>query len=269
LLELLTMDFFRNALYMSLLLSLLFGVISFFVIIRNISFLGAGIAHMAFGGVALGVLAGINPFYTSLVFCLLAVFLLFYVQKQGSISYDAGIGIFFSASMALGAIFIALSRNYTFDLSGYLFGNILGVEQADFIYVLVTAAVLLPFFMICFQRVLFLSFEEDVAAVSGIKTTMLSLFVLIFLALVIVVSIKIVGIILVTALVVLPGSFGMLISRDYRKVILSGVLFTVVIMTGGLFLSYLLDLPAGATMVTLGTVIYFTVLFAVKSAGRS
>jgi len=257
--ELLTMEFFRNALFMSIFLGILFGVISFFIVIRNMSFLGAGLAHMAFGGVALGVLTGINPFYTALVFCMLAVILMRRISKKGSISYDAGIGIFFSFSMALGAIFIALSRNYTFDLSGYLFGNILGISKTDFWFVLTTSVFFLPFFAICFHKILFMSFEEDVAVVNGINTSLLDVFVLIFLAMIIVVSIKIVGIILVTALVVLPGSFGMLLSNNYRVVIISGIVYIVLIMTGGLFLSYQLDLPAGATMVTLGTIVYFLI----------
>ena len=255
--DILDMAFFRNAFLMCVLLSLLFGLLSFFIVMRKMAFLGAGIAHTAFGGVALGILLGIHPFYTSLAFCVLSAILIGRLVKAGNISYDTGIGIFFSFAMALGAVFIALKKAYTFDLSGYLFGNILGVSRMDLILVLATVLVFIPFFLLFFQKILFMTFEEQVATVSGVNTNVLDSLLLIFLALIIVVSIKIVGIILVSALVVLPASFGLLLSRNYRTVIAGGVAYALFIMLGGLMLSYFLDLPTGATMVVLGTCIYF------------
>ena len=102
--ELLQMDFFTNALIMGLLVSIIFGLLSFFVVLRKMSFLGTGIAHTAFGGVALGVLLGFNPFITSLFFCAVASLLIGKLVRYGRISYDSSIGIFFSFSMAMGAM---------------------------------------------------------------------------------------------------------------------------------------------------------------------
>ncbi len=255
--ELFSLTFFRNAFLMSLLLSLLFGLLSFFIVIRKMTFFGAGIAHTAFGGVALGILLGIHPFYSSLVFCLLSAILIGKLVKYGNISYDTGIGIFFSFAMALGVLFIALKQDYTFDLSGYLFGNILGVTQTDLLLTLCAVLLFIPFFVGSFQKILFMTFDEKVASVSGVKTDLMDTLLLIFLAIVIVVSIKIVGIILVSALVVLPASFGRLLYSEYRKVIAASVGYTLFIMIGGLFLSYFLDSPTGATMVVAGTCVYF------------
>ena len=263
--ELFSLAFFRNAFFISLLLSVLFGLLSFFVVLRKMAFLGAGIAHTAFGGVALGILTGVHPFYTSLVFCVLSALLIGRLVKHGSISYDTGIGILFAFAMALGAIFIALRHAYTFDLTGYLFGNILGVSSTDLVLVLGTMALFVLFLVLTFQQLLFLTFEERVAAVAGVKTDVLNTTLLVFLALIIVVSIKIVGIILVSALVVLPASFGLLISDNYRKVIASGVAFTLCVMVCGLFLSYFVDTPAGATMVVIGTMAYFVALVIKKA----
>lgn len=252
-----SLTFFRNAFGMCILLSVLFGILSFFTVMRKMSFLGAGIAHTAFGGVALGILLGINPFFTSLLFCILAAILIGKLARYGNITYDTSIGIFFAFSMALGAFFIALKRAYAFDLSGYLFGNILGVTLFDTITVIVALCVFIPFILIFLQRILFMTFDEEVAAVSGVKTSFLDTLLLVFLAAIIVTSIKIVGIILVSALVVLPASFGLLLSKDFRIVILAGILYTLVVMVGGLFLSYLLSTPPGATMVISGTIVYF------------
>ena len=258
--ELFEFQFFRNAFVMSFLLSILFGILSFFVVMRKMSFLGVGIAHNAFGGVALGILIGINPFYTSLVFCVLTAVLIGKLVRYGNISYDTSIGIFFSFSMALGAIFIALKKDYSFDLAGYLFGNILGVSNFDKTLALIAILIFIPFILIYLHRILFMTFDEQVAITSGIKVELLDTLLIVFLAMIIVISIKIVGIILVSALVVLPASFGLLLSKDFRKVILVGIAYTVFIMIGGLFLSYYLNTPTGATMVTSGILIYFASL---------
>ena len=266
--ELFQLQFFRNAFAMSIVLSVLFGMLSFFVVMRRMSFLGAGISHTAFGGVALGALIGLDPFLTSFVFCVAAAILIGRLVRYGRISYDMGIGIFFSFSMALGAIFLSLKKGYAFDLMSYLFGNILGVALADTVIALAALALFVPFIMIFMRRILFMTMDEEVASVSGVPTGALDTALLVFLAGIIVVSIKIVGIILVSALVVLPASFGMLVSRRYQIVLLWGVLYSLIIMIGGLFLSYALDTPAGATMVTAGTVLYFIALGAVRTIRR-
>ncbi len=256
--EAFSMNFFRNAFIISILLSVIFGILSFFIVMRKMSFLGAGIAHTAFGGVAIGVFLGINPFITALGFCILIAVLLSRLVRNVNISYDTGIGIFFSFSMALGALLISLKKAYTFDLMGYLFGNILGVTSSDVIITAVALTLFMPFVLLFLNRIIFMSFDEDVASVSGVHTAALDTVMIIFLAGIIVVSIKIIGIILVTALVVLPASFGLLLSRRYKRVIIISIIYTLVAMTGGLFISYYLDTPAGATMVTAGTVAYFS-----------
>ena len=267
--DLFSMDFFRSAFIMSLLLSLLFGVLSFFVVTRKMSFLGAGIAHTAFGGVALGVFLGIDPFLTALAFCVATALLIGRLSRKGGISLDAGIGIFFAFSMAFGALLIRLKKAYTFDLQGYLFGNILGVTSGDLIITLAALLVFVPFTALFIHRILFMTFDEEVASVSGVRTGFIDTALLVFLAAIIVISIKIVGIILVSALVVLPASFGMVITKSFRRVILWGVIYTLVIMCGGLVLSYYIDTPPGATMVTLGTAVYLAALGIGKTLTRN
>ncbi len=262
------LEFFRNAFIMGIVLGMLYGILSFFVVMRKMSFLGAGIAHTAFGGVALGVLIGVDPFLTSLAFCVASAILIGKLVRTGKISYDMGIGIFFAFSMALGAIFLAMKKGYAFDLMSYLFGNILGVTLGDVAIALGTLLLFSAFVLLFMKRILFMILDEEVAEVSGVRTGTLDTCLLVFLAGIIVISIKIVGIILVSALVVLPAGFGILVSRDYRRVIPAGMLFAVSVMGGGLVLSYYLDLPAGATIVTLGTLLYFVSLAVAKGAAR-
>lgn len=258
--ELFSLKFFQNALLISLILSVLFGSISFFVVLRKMAFLGAGIAHTAFGGVALGVLMSTDPFATSLVFCALASLMIYKMSRVSALSIDTSIGILFSLSMALGAIFISLKKDYTFDLMGYLFGNVLAVTDTDIYIALFVTAIFMPFFLISLRRLLFVSFDPEVAKISGLYADFLDMLLLVFLSVIIVVSIKIVGIILVSALIILPASFALLLSNRYKTVIVYSVLFTLLTTISGLFLSDLLDTPTGATMVSIGTVIYFSAI---------
>lgn len=255
--ELFQFQFFRNAFAVGILIAIIFGIFSFFAVMRKMSFLGVGIAHAAFGGVALGILLGIHPLLTALGFCILTALLIGTLKRQGKISIDSGIGILFSFTMALGAIFLALKRDYTFDLNGYLFGSILGVTQFDLIITGIAFAVFIPFMLFTMKRLVFLSFDEEAAMISGLNVRFLDSMLMIILAGIVVVSIKVVGIILVSALVVLPASFGLLITHRYQNVILIGVIYALVMVIGGLFLSYYLNSPPGATIVTLGTLTFF------------
>lgn len=255
--SLFNLQFFRNAFIVSIILSVIYGIFSFIIVTRKMSFLGVGISHTAFGGVAIGIILGLNPFYTALIFCIISALLMGKLAKAGKISLNTSIGIFFSWSMALGALLISLKKDYTFDLSGYLFGNILGVKNFDIFMSLILFLIFIPFVLIFMRRIIFTTFDEEVASISGVNVNFLDTMILILLSAIIVVSMKIIGIILVSALVVLPASFGLLLSKNYRKVIVYSIIYTFIITVVGLFSSYYLNTPAGATIVTMGALFYF------------
>ncbi|MBN1150769.1 metal ABC transporter permease [candidate division WOR-3 bacterium] len=255
--EILNYPFFKISLLTAVLSGILFGVISFFIYSKKLSFLGVGISHAAFGGVAVGIFFGIDPFISALVFCLLTAVIIGKISKSAKISVNTSVGIFFSLSMAIGAVFVSLKKGYSFDLSGYLFGNILSVSWKDAFSFALADLIIVPFSILFLKKIIYLSFDEESARISGVKTELLNYSLLVALAFVIVLSIKIIGIILVSALVILPGSFAVLVSRNYKPVIFISVLFSVITMTGGLFLSYYTDTPSGATITILASSLYF------------
>lgn len=262
--EILDYSFFRLALLTAVFAGVLFGVLSFFIYSRKMAFLGVGISHAAFGGVALGVFFSLNPFVSALIFCVLTAIIIGKVSKSANISVNTSVGIFFSLSMALGAFFISMKKGYSFDLSGYLFGNILAVSEKDLLLVILADITIIPFVLFFLRKIIYLSFDEESAFISGVKTAFLDYSLLVILAVVIVLTIKMIGIILVSALVILPGSFAVLVSRNYKSVIAVSVLFSVATMTAGLFLSYLADTPPGATITIFASFVYFLALGAVK-----
>jgi len=249
--------FMQRALLAGVIVGLLCSVLSLFVVLKRLSFVGAGISHSAFGGVALGFLLGIEPTWTAAIFCVLIALLIGLVKQRGKIQEDTAIGIFFAATMAFGILLIGLSKRYNMDLFGYLFGNILAISGSDLKMVIAVSIVVLSILAIFFKELLFYSFDEEMTKVSGIPAGLLNYLLLTLLALVIVISIKVVGIVLVSALLVIPGATGRQVTSNYRGMLAVSLLVGLLATTGGLILSCFLNLPSGSTIVLLATLFFF------------
>ncbi len=254
--EMFSFGFIQHALIGGLIISVVFGFVSFFIVEQRLSFLTVGIAHAAFGGVALGILLGLAPYLTTVVFCLAVALMILQQVRKNRAGYDMVTGIFFAATMALGIIFLSLSKDYTFDIVGYLFGSILGIDKQDLFIICLVAPAVALFFFLFFKELVAMTFDREVAVSAGIPVKGLEAWMIVAIALLIVISIKIIGIILVTAFLVLPASFALKFCRGFRSVIALSVLFSVVIFILGFFVSYRFNLPAGATIVTVGTILY-------------
>lgn len=259
--ELLELELFRNATLIGLMTSALFGLISFFIVTGRLTFLGAGIAHTAFGGIAIGIVAGIDPYLSALIFCVAAALLIGRISRSGRIGYDTTIGIFFTLSMALGGILLTLQGGYTFDLASYLFGSILGVSRFDLFFSSILFAAAGVTLIIFFNRILFAAFDRESALAGGLKADLYNSILLAVLAASIVAALKIAGIILVTALVALPASFALLFSKKLKNVITISIIYSIFTVQGGLVLSFYVDTPPGATMALLGGAVYLSAAF--------
>lgn len=255
--EVFKLTFMQHAFLAGGILSVVLAVVSFFVVLRRLSFIGVGVAHSAFGGVALGALLGISPTVTAVVFAVVVSNAIGYIGNRGKLSADTAIGIFFSLAMALGVIFIGLSKEYTIDLFGYLFGNILAITRQDLIVIATLGGMVLLSTILFFKELLFVAFDREVALVSGMAVTFLDHFLLSILALAVVIGIKMVGIVLVSALLVIPGAAAMQITQRYPLMIAAAIGVALTATIGGLFISYYADLASGATIVTLASVLFF------------
>ncbi len=255
--EIISYGFMQRAIFAGVMVGILCSVLSLFVVLKRLSFVGAGISHSAFGGVALGFLLGIEPTWTATFFCILIALLIGLIKKRGKIQEDTVIGIFFAATMAFGILLVGLSKRYNMDLFGYLFGNILAISSSDVKMVVAVSVIVLTIVGLFFKEFLFYSFDEEMAKVSGIPTGFLNYLLLTLLALVIVVSIKVVGIVLVSALLVIPGATGRQISSNYRGMLACALLVGFFATTGGLTISYLFNLPSGSTIVLTATLLFF------------
>lgn len=255
--EILSYAFMQRALIAGAFVGVLCAVIGVYVVLRGLSFIGAGIAHASFGGVAIGFLTGINPVWTAVIFCLGVSWAIGLVSRKGGVKEDTAVGIFFASTMALGILLIGLMKGYNQDLFGYLFGSILAVTRQDVWVILGVGVGILAVVFLLFKELLFVVFDSEMAQVSGVPAEKIYFLLLSLVALTVVISIKVVGVVLVSALLVTPAAAAHQWSEDFRRMMALAVVFSLISTVGGLFLSYWLDTASGATIVLLSTVIFF------------
>jgi ABC-type Mn2+/Zn2+ transport system permease subunit len=255
--DILGYTFMQRALASSVLIGAVCAVIGVYVVLKGLSFIGAGIAHASFGGVALGFLLGLNPVITAIVFCLATSWGIGLVTRRGEVKEDTALGVFFASPMALGILFIGLMQGYNVDLFGYLFGSVLAVTAADLWISGALALAVLLVVSLLYKELLFITFDPEMAEAAGLPASQLYFLLLSLIALTIVLSIKVVGIILVSALIVTPAAAAYQLTDDFRRMMVLSVLLGVSSALAGLFLSYWLNIASGATIVLTATVIFF------------
>lgn len=251
--DILHYEFMRNAVLAAVLASVACGIIGSYVVVKKIVSISGSIAHSAFGGIGLGYFLGLNPLITVVPFTLCFALGMGVISKRTRLQPDTAIGIFWAVGMAIGIIFINLTPGYVPDLFSYLFGNILTVPRADILMMVILDFIIALFVFSLYKEFLSISFDEEYSATLGMPVEILYYLLLCLIALTIVLLIKIAGIILVIALLTIPAAVAKQHTSDLKIMMLLSVIFGIVFMLGGLWLSYVLDIASGATIIILST----------------
>jgi zinc transport system permease protein len=249
--EILQFEFMQNALFAAILGSIACGIVGSYVVVKRIGYIGGGIAHAAFGGIGLGYFLGINPLYCIVPFSILSALGIGLISKKTRVSEDTAISIFWSAGMALGVIFIGLAPGYAPGLFSYLFGNILTVPRQDVYFMAGLNLLIFLTVLLFYKEFLAISFDEEYAEASGVKTTFFYLLLLSMVALTIVMLVRIVGIILVIALITIPPAIAKQYTDNLIKMMGLAAVIGVFLTISGLFISYVLDIASGASIIIL------------------
>jgi zinc transport system permease protein len=257
--EILSLQFMQYALLAGILVGFLSSYYGVFIVQRGLGFLGSGLAHAAFGGVALGVLLDQEPLWIAVPFTILVAVGITWVKDKTNLGGDTTIGIFFSVSMALGVIFIFLKRQYSSDAFNYLFGSILSVTLADIIVpaiLILITLILFPFW----KRWAYSSFDRELAQADRIPVNLDDYLLSILIAVTIVVSIKVVGIVLIAAFLVIPPASARLVTKSFSRMTVTSIIIGISTALIGLWISYYLDVPSGATIILLQASVFFLVM---------
>lgn len=258
--EFLSYEFGQRALLAGLIVGLGCAVLAFFVVLRRMAFVGVGISHAALGGVALGLLFGVDPLFAALGFSIAVAWAIGAVGGRGKLSEDTAIGIFFPTAMALAVALMAGTPDYRQNLLGYLFGNILLVQDRDLVFAGILVGATLVVTLVFFKELVFISVDEETARAAGLPAARLRYLLLTLIAVTIVSAIKVVGIILVSAFLVIPAATAQMMAPSVRSMLLLSVVFALGSVVGGLWLSWVLDLPSGAAIVLLAAALFFAAM---------
>ncbi|RKZ19089.1 metal ABC transporter permease [bacterium] len=255
--ELLHYAFMQKAIIASILVGLTCSLVGIVVVLKGMSFMGAGIAHASFAGVTLALLLGMEPFYFSLIFAVVVAIFIGYIERRGGLKIDVPIGIMFSFTMALAIMFIGLMKRYDPRVMNFLFGSVLSVSWKDIIYLAINLFLVLLFFILFFKELKFVIFDEELAEITGIPAGSIFYAFLILLGLTISTSLSSVGVILVFAMIVIPSAAAYELTHRFSLMLFLSITFGVVSSLIGLYLSYQFDIPSGASIVLVVSFFFF------------
>jgi zinc transport system permease protein len=252
--------FLQHALLAAVMTSIVCGIIGTIIVEKKLVMMSGGIAHTCFGGIGLGYLLGIEPIIGALFFSIAAAFGIAGINRATNTNKDTLIGMFWALGMALGIVFISMTRGYPPDMTSYLFGDILTISKLSINLMLIADIIVILAIVSLFNYWKIYLFDEEFAKVLGIPVLFLENFLFILIALSIVILIKVVGIILVIALLTIPPAIVKLFTYNLKKIMLFSIGLGMILSILGLFISYELNIPSGASIIILLGLSYFSAM---------
>lgn len=254
--EILQYTFIQNALMGAFLVSILCGFIGTYIVTRRLVFISGGITHASFGGIGIGVFAGINPIFTAMVFAILSAFGVQWTSKNKEVRKDSAIAMFWTLGMSIGIICCFLTPGFMPDLPSFLFGSILTIESFD-LWLLGILTFVTALIFICFLRTIqSIAFDATFARSQHLPVTFVEYLMMAFIAMTIVATLKMVGIVLAISLLTIPQMTANLFTYNYKNLIALSIGLGWIDCLFGLYASYLLNVPSGATIIFISILVF-------------
>ena len=254
--EALQFSFMRNALMAGLLVSIACGIVGTFVVVNRIVFISGGIAHAAYGGIGLAYLFGFNPVLGAILFSLAAALGMGVVQRRTRQRADTIIGVMWSIGMAIGIVSVDLTEGYKADLMSYLFGSILSVPSTDLLIMLLVDITIIILVTLFYKELLAISFDETFSTIENVPVDAIYLILVCMIALTVVMMMRVVGLIMVIALLTMPAAISGQFAKKMKKMMIWASVLGVIFTTTGLWISYFANLTSGATIILVSAVAY-------------
>lgn len=267
--DLLSYTFFQNALLGSLFACIACGIIGSYVVVRRLVFISGGITHASLGGIGMGFYFGWNPILSAMIFSILSAFGIEWLSSRQGVREDSAIGSFWSLGMAVGIIFIYLKPGFAPNLSDYLFGNILTITIPDIVYLAILSLVLIIVFVLFGRQILFAAFDSDFAKTRNLPVNLIKYAMMMGIAITIVLSIRLVGIVLLMSILTVPQMTANLFTSNFVKMILLSIAIGFFGCIVGLFLSAILDVPSGVFIIFTQIVVFLAARWIVRLVQKS
>lgn len=250
-LEILSYAFMQRALIAGIMLSIICPLIGIFLVLRRMSMLSDGLGHAAFGGIALGLLLKIQPLLSSLIITPLAALGIQRMVTKTKVYGDSAISLVQTLGVGSAIIIIGIVRGFNSDLFSYLFGSILAISEFDLIVISLILILVMSFISLFYKKLVFMCFNEEMAKTSGVNVDLINTLFAIFTAMAIVVSIRAVGVLLVSALVVIPSLIAIQIGKSFKNSVILSIAVSIASVILGTFMSFYLNVPTGGTIAVL------------------
>jgi len=242
-------DFMINAFLAGIIIAVLASVSGSFIVLRRYAMLTETLAHVALVGVAIGIVTEQNPIWVAVLISVISAWLIEYLRSYLGLYSDSILALFLSGSLALAVVIVSVAGSFNSSLFSYLFGSILSVSEEDLIVMLSFGSLAMAVLVGFFKEFYFIAFDEEVAQVSGLKVKLLNFMLVTIIAVIIALSIRVVGTLLIGALMVIPTISALRYRLGFSKTILLSLLFSISAVLIGMVLSYNFSLPSGATIV--------------------
>lgn len=247
--EMLSYEFMQRAFLAGILIAILASVSGTFIVLKRYSMISETLAHSALVGVAVALVAGYNPLWIAVVVSVLSAWLIEYLRSTFALYSDAILSILLSGSLALAVIIVSVGGEFNNSLFSYLFGSILSVSTEDITTIMIFGTIALGLLLVFSKEFYFIAYDEEVAKTSGIRVKLLNYLLVTIVAIIIALSIRVIGTLLIGALMVIPTVAALQYRVGFLQTSLLSLFFAVLSVMFGMTLSYFFSLPSGATIV--------------------
>lgn len=249
LLEILSYPFARRAIIVGLLLSVSAALLGVNLVLKRFSMLGDGLSHVSFGAAAVGLASGVAPLQFSIPIVIIAAFLLLRIKQNGKINGDAATAIVSSSALAVGITVATLTTGMNTDISNYMFGSILALGSSEVIIAVASGILIIAVYVLFYQKIFTVTFDEDFAAVTGVRVKWYNSINAILTALTVVIGMRIMGALLISSIITFPALSSMRICKHYKCTVVAAAIISVLSFLLGILMSFAFDIPTGATVV--------------------
>jgi zinc transport system permease protein len=256
-------SFIQKAFLAGSFVAIVCSALGIFLVLRKMSLIGDGLSHVSFGAIALGLFLGVFPFYVAVPVVMIASILILKISEKAKVYGDAAIGIVSAIGVAGGVILASISNGFNIDLFSYLFGNILAISNTEVILSIILSIVVMLVIYLFYWDLFSATFDKEYAKTTGVKTNFINIVLTLLTAITVVLSIKMVGVMLVSALLILPAVTALQLAKGFKMAMIIGSIISLISVLLGISFSFLFDLPAGATIVMING-LFFALAFLYK-----
>ena len=258
--EILQFGFIQRALISGIAVAVSCSVIGLFLVLRRQALYGDALSHVAFGGIAIGFFTNIYPIWTAFAVSVLASLGITKLRQSTKIPADSAVAVLLSAGLATGVVLIGLSGGFSLDLYSFLFGSILLITYNDQLMILVISLIVLAIMYKTYKKFMYIAFDEEQAKVSGIDVTKLNYLFIILASITVIASIRLVGVLLISSLIVIPNITAMMFGKSFKKTLLIPIFTSILCVIGGIVISYDMNLAPGGTIVILSVTVFIALV---------